>query len=192
MELKVLAVTGGIAEGKSTLVDFLSTLGFTTWSADRVVRDLWTDPEIASQALRVLDLPPESDSNAIRSRILESTAARRALNALLHPHVMHSLETSNAEVYEAPLLIETCIHGLFHRVYVVESGRPEQERRLASRGLSQAHIDAILSSQLPTRAKACFADQVFRTNQDPLSVRDEATKAVQGDGLLQEVLAGRR
>ncbi len=188
MKQKVLAVTGGIAEGKSTIVGFLSSLGFSTWSADEVVRRLWSNPDISSEALKSLNLPPEATKAEIVAALGASQEKRRALNQLFHPLVLRDMELSNAEVYEVPLLIESCLQKNFLRVWVAYAGESVQRQRMAERGLTEEAAEAILAAQLPTRAKTPFADQEFRTNLSRESVSDAVTQAAMSDEILRTLL----
>lgn len=171
--LPVLAVTGGIAEGKSTVVDFLSGKGLRTCSADTLVRQLWEVPDIRSDALEQLGLPPSAGKTQIREKITEDAAARRRLNAYFHPLVQSQMLASRADVFEVPLLIEACMFPLFQRVWVVTCGPQIQRQRLMDRKISAESADKILSSQLPTRAKIPFAHAVFRTNFDLPDVHEQ-------------------
>lgn len=78
---------------------------------------------------------------------------------------------------EIPLLIEACLQGGFDRVWVVTCGADEQRRRLVERLGGEAGAEALLGSQLPTRAKIPFADVVIRTNQPEWSVKRDVALA---------------
>lgn len=162
----VLAITGGIAEGKSTIVDFLSAKGLQTFSADQAVRLLWEDSDIRSDALTILELPFSAEKFQIHEKISSDVLARRRLNAFFHPLVQSQIHASRADVFEVPLLIEACMYPLFQRVWVVTCGPQLQRERLVSRKIPPEIADKILSSQLSTRAKIPFAHAVFRTNLD--------------------------
>lgn len=184
-----LAVTGGIAEGKSTVVGFLSDLGLRTFSADECVRELWTRPGVTEAVAEALDLSPAAGKQDILSAIALNAEARRAVNSVFHPLVFEEMEKSSAQVFEIPLLIETCLVGHFQEVWVVTCGPEEQAERLRKRGLEPEKIAVVMQMQLRTRAKLPFGDEVVRTNQPMSSVRETIETALRRSGLRATPIA---
>lgn len=178
-----IAVTGGIAEGKSTVCQILAELGCTVASADAVVRELIDDPAIrqrVSEVLGLTDLTPA----AIRQTI-QSDAKRRALNAVLHTPVWSRLKEIQADVTEIPLLFETMLQTNFKTVWAITCGPDEQRRRLEARGLGEAEIGAVLGWQLPSRVKVALANEVIRTNGEISSVRSYVAEALAKERAVQ-------
>lgn len=173
-----VAITGGIAEGKSTVCGLLRDLGYSVVSADDIVRELHEDPAviavIGDEVGERFVVADRLDKAALRNALGDSDV-RKALNRILHPRVMrHILERTDIDgvtFAEVPLLIETATQGLFDEVWVVTSGVREQRRRLVERLGNEAEADALLSTQLPTAAKIPFADRVVRTNERPETVK---------------------
>lgn len=172
-----IAITGGIAEGKSTILGYLSDLGHEVASADALAREVFLDREIQSQiaAASSLDLP--IDSAQLRNRIAEQPALRRAINKIMHPEIVLRMSKAEATFFEIPLLIETCRYFDFDEIWVVTCGREEQRRRLTARYGKSVQIESILSTQIDSRAKIAFADRVFRTNEPPEAVRQMVSEA---------------
>jgi dephospho-CoA kinase len=164
-----IAVTGGVAEGKSTVLATLAELGYTTASADEVAATAFESEGV--QALICDELGASADRVAVRVRLSQDAEFRRRLNALMHPIVARQLLGSEARFVEVPLLLEATMHPFFDRVWVVTCGEAEQRRRLVERLGSPSEADALLRVQLPTQAKIPFADEVVRTNQDEETVR---------------------
>lgn len=174
----VTAVTGGIAEGKSTLLGILRDLGYQTLSADSIARGVFNDPGVNMSLSRVTGLASPVDSNGLRAAIIERPDIRRLVNGIMHPMVLQTIRESSADFVEIPLLIETCIQGEFDEIWVVTCGPKEQIRRLKKRYGDSFDHSAFISAQLPTSAKMPFADEVFRTNQPLESVRRNVSEAL--------------
>ncbi|HRF60118.1 MAG TPA: dephospho-CoA kinase [Fimbriimonadaceae bacterium] len=179
-----IALTGGIAEGKSTVLGFASDRGVRTASADSVVAELWTQTEFRTEVAEALGLAGPADKASVRARVTADPSARLSLNRLTHRRVMEALLGSEAELIEIPLLIETVAHPLFHRVWVVTCGASEQERRLRDRLGDAASVAGFLATQLPTRAKLAFADRILRTDTSFSHVLDSTVEALVEEGLL--------
>jgi dephospho-CoA kinase len=167
-----VAITGGIAEGKSTVLGYLTRLGYPTASADVAAKDVFEDPTIQGGLAELLgvELPVKSDD--LREAIASRPALRRQVNRLMHPAIMQRLFESKAAFVEVPLLFEACVHGRYDQVWVVTSGVDEQMRRLTRR-VGQAEAVRLLGVQLPTQAKEPFADHVIRTNRPEEAVFQE-------------------
>jgi dephospho-CoA kinase len=172
-----IAVTGGIAEGKSTVLGYLKELGFSVGSADAVAKEVLEHPEVQQALAKALDLPRPVTALALRDRVWGDDEARRTLNSVTHPRIVKAIEAIDAEFLEVPLLIETCLHGRFDAVWVVTCGPEEQLERLTKRTQSEAEARLILESQLPSQVKQVFADLTIRTNAAPDSVNRFVTEA---------------
>lgn len=162
--MKRAAITGGVAEGKSTVLSYLASMGFTTLSADVVAKDVFAEPVIQESLAALLQTEGLVEPADLRKAIATKPSIRRSVNRLMHPHLLPRLLDSGADYVEIPLLIETCLQGLFDEIWVVTCGPEEQFRRLSNR-IGARETVQMLSTQLPTQAKIPFADVVVRTNE---------------------------
>lgn len=167
--MKRAAITGGVAEGKSTVLGYLASMGFKTLSADEVARELFVEPDIQKALAFMLQVNAPVQPADLRRAIASKPMLRRAVNRLMHPHLLPRLVDSGVDFVEIPLLIETCLQGLFDEIWVVTCGPEEQFRRLSNRIGSRETVQ-LLSTQLPTQVKIPFADVVVRTNAPEESV----------------------
>lgn len=174
-----LAVTGGVAEGKSTVVGFLSELGVSTFSADQAVKELWQNPEVISQICSALNLSENAPKSAILEAMSQDWNARRLVNSFFHPLVWERMEESDAQVFEVPLLLEACLQAHFSRVWVVTCGPDEQLKRLTDRLGNRTLAESVRSLQLSGRVKLAFADETIRTNCEISSVKESTLQAAQ-------------
>lgn len=177
-----IAVTGGIAEGKSTVLSYIEGEGYSVASGDQIARDIFVRPEVQAAIALATGLGSPLDPVGLRNAIAASHRTRRAVNRLMHPFIVNALQESNADFVEVPLLIETCLQGWFDQVWVVTCGEAEQRRRLSERYGAEADIDALLGSQLRTRAKIPFSDRVIRTNEPEETVRRILSKCLKQVG----------
>ena len=176
-----LAVTGGIAEGKSTVIQAIRDAGFEAISADDVAQDVFRLDEVQSGLSDILKTKPPIDPAALKSALFSSTHVRQAVNRLMHPLILRNVRQSGAPVVEVPLLIESCLHGDFDFVWVVTCGREEQLRRLSERVGDLETATLMIQAQLSSRAKLPFADRIVRTNVDLDTVRQYVFDAIRRD-----------
>lgn len=159
-----IAITGGIAEGKSTVVAFLSQLGASVASADEIAREVMHEPAVIAELERCFGGDLLADRARFRREVLQSPEARRRLNKIVHPGVAKRIEQIPSGYVEVPLLYEARLQHLFDAVWVVTCGPEEQARRLLSRYGQTADVRALRAWQLPTLSKIRIADVVIRTD----------------------------
>ena len=170
-----VAITGGIAEGKSTVLGYLREAGYPVLSADEIARTIFETEEIQNFLLEALGTV---DRTAVRTRLAHDPKFRRKLNGEMHPPVMKKIRESGAEIVEIPLLVETVLYPQFESVWVVTCGPEEQRRRLLARVRDEAIADAMLSTQLCSAVKIPFADRIVRTILDEDSVKRYVLESV--------------
>ena len=176
-----VAVTGGIATGKSYVLARLGAHGVPTIDADRLAREVVRPGQPAWAALleRFGSGIRHPDGQVDRARlgaiVFSDAAARADLEAIVHPPVREAIadwfEARAAEadgafaVADIPLLYETEREQSFDRV-VVTACRPEtQERRIVARdGLAVEAARRRMAAQLPIDYKVARADFVIRTD----------------------------
>lgn len=176
----MIAITGGIAEGKSTVLGYLTDLGYRTASADASAREVFQQPD-TQVALATLFEREQPSRDFIREAISTKPELRRAMNHLMHGAIWDHLVAQTPDFVEIPLLVETCLHPRFSRVWVVTCGVEEQRRRLMERHSDGTLIDNLLSTQLSTLAKGQFADRIVRTNAERESVLGFVQSAAEFD-----------
>ncbi len=185
---RVVALTGGIASGKSTVARMLSDLGASVVDADLLAREaVGAGTSGLREVLRefgaqLLGENGELDRGRLGEIVFRDQHARRRLEAIVHPRVAELSQEQIAQalkegaplvVYEIPLLFETGREGEFSGSILVQVDPAQQLTRLMQRsGLDRkAALDRI-GSQLPLAAKAERATWVI-DNSGPL----EATHA---------------
>ncbi len=177
--MQIMALTGGIASGKSTLCRLLAERlpSLVIFDCDAAVhRTLDSDPEVAAIVAvafgaQALDAQGRIDRHFLRGTVFADESARLALEAILHPRVrqecLDSLEQaakSGAELFVAdvPLFFEKGFDFGQTQVLVIASSRATQVLRLKARsGFDDSLIESILAAQLPIQEKMSRADVVF-------------------------------
>ena len=195
--MRVVALTGGIASGKSTVCRLLREWlpSLVIFDCDAAVHRLLNeDPEVAriiAEAFgeAALDSEGRIDRHFLRGRVFEDETARLRLEAILHPRVkeecLDSLQqaaTRGAELFVAdvPLFFEKGFDFGQNQVFVVASSRSTQIRRLKARGgLDDSLIESILAAQLPVGEKIARADVVFWNEGPPAVIRSQIRRFAQ-------------
>jgi dephospho-CoA kinase len=176
----VVAVTGGVASGKSTVTDHLASLGVPVIDADFVARELVEPgtPALAEieQAFgrSVIRADGTLDRRAMRARVFDDVAQRRRLESILHPRVEQRMrelvESVDAPwvVLAIPLLTEVGRYDFIDHVVVVDAPVEAQLERLMKRdGVTPEIARAMVAAQASRAERLAIADTVV-TNDGSL------------------------
>jgi dephospho-CoA kinase len=173
-----IAITGGIAEGKSTVVRMLQEHGLTSENSDSIARRVFLEQDVQRQLGKLAGSKTHVTPDELREAIALRPDLRRQVNRIMHPRILEVLEASRADVFEVPLLLEACIQGRFNRVWVVTCGPEEQLRRLSARLGDPQSARRLIEAQLPSSVKLAFSDETIRTNLPMEIVKNNVLDAI--------------
>ncbi len=175
-----VVLTGGIATGKSRVLDRLAAAGVPTSDADRWAHEAMAPGGPAWQDVRdrfgpdVIDAEGRIDRRRLGAVVFADDAARADLNAIVHPRVRAAIGGWFDEierrpghrfgVVAIPLFFESARTESFDRVIVTACGRAAQVARVVARGFSRDEAQRRIAAQLPTEEKVRRADHVIRTD----------------------------
>jgi dephospho-CoA kinase len=180
MRVRRVALTGGIATGKSHVRARFEALGVPTVDADILARSA-VEPGSSGLAAVVerfgrdiLDEAGNLDRRRLGAIVFADSAARRDLEAIVHPAVQqatdHWFTTLDPvavpfAVADIPLLFEVGRERAFDMVVVAACDAETQVRRVMARdGLSEPEARSRLAAQMPIEEKVRRADCVIWTN----------------------------
>ncbi|MCD6452325.1 MAG: dephospho-CoA kinase [Acidobacteria bacterium] len=189
MMLLKVGLTGGIACGKSTVAEMLSSFGCFVFDADKEVRSLLVKGSpvykevLCSFGEKMLTDKGEIDRRKLASLVFSNGEKRRELEEIIHPMVMareeewwRELDAIHPEaiaVTDAPLIVEKGLISRYHRLVVVISSPSLQLERLMERGLSKKEAELRMSAQLPLKEKVRYAHYVVENNGDLSELREK-------------------
>ena len=171
----LVGLTGGIGAGKSTVARMLEARGAVVFDADVLAREAVESGTPGHAAVierfgaNVLAPGGGLDREALASIVFADPAARRDLEAIVHPEVRRRFaedteayrDTDRVVVFSAPLLVETGMHTAFD-VLVVVLATPDMqvERLMRDRGMSEEAVRSRIDAQATPEARAEAADVV--------------------------------
>ncbi|MPY89855.1 MAG: dephospho-CoA kinase [Luteitalea sp.] len=175
-----VALTGGIASGKSYVLQAFGAHGVPTIDADLLARTV-VAPGTSGLAAIVERFGPDVltpegtlDRSRLGQQIFTDDQARRDLERIIHPAVYHAIEAWFARLDESgarlgvadiPLLFETGHEHHFQRIVVTSCPREVQIARLITRDhLSRAEAELRLATQWSIDQKTARADFVVHTD----------------------------
>lgn len=188
-----VGLTGGIASGKSTVLDRFQELGASVVDADVVAREV---VEPGTEGLRQIIahfgrdfVQPDGtlDRAKLGQLIFRDEKERRKLNNILHPIIngrmrqqMTHLEKEKPDtpvIAEIPLLIENNLTRMFDRIIVVYVPEQVQVERLMKRnGLKEREAKERLKAQIPIEEKRRYADFIVDNSGDVENTRRQVDR----------------
>ncbi len=179
--MPLVALTGGIASGKSTIAARLAEHGAVIVDADQIVRDVQQPgspvlADIAAEFGASMLAPDGSlDRPALGARVFGDVDAVGRLNAIVHPAVRLesarrfaaalSADAAAVVVYDVPLLVESRRSDPWELIIVAHAPAEVRKRRLVElRGMSEPDAAARIASQVSDDARLAIADVVIDTS----------------------------
>lgn len=169
----IIAVTGGIASGKSLVCDRLRSHAIEVISADAVSRELVApgqtalDEIVARFGTDIIDNQGQLQRRRLREIIFADSEARRDLEAILHPRVrvvLHERATKAQSIYaalEIPLLIDSKHYSWVNRIIAVDVAEAMQIQRLIQRdGVDESLARSMLAAQATRSERLKVASDV--------------------------------
>ncbi|GJC05037.1 dephospho-CoA kinase [Aeromonas hydrophila] len=170
----VVAITGGIGSGKTTVANQFAELGIEVVDADVIAREVVEPgtPALAAIAAHfgseVITPDGQLDRRRLRERVFTDPQAKGWLNALLHPLIRTEMQRQCAAARSpycllvVPLLVENRLTALANRVLVIDVDEATQLERTCRRdGVSREQAQAILAAQASRAERLAAADDVL-------------------------------
>ncbi len=190
---KIIGITGGIASGKSTVVEEIRRAGYQVIDADEIVHGLqskggklyqallgWLGPDILT-AEGQLDRPK-------LSQLIFSSPENQAKSASLQNHIIRQalaqerdslLERADVIFMDIPLLVELDYLDWFDQIWLVYVDEHQQLQRLMERnGYSQAQAKQRIATQMPLSDKKEYADLLLDNNGSPEDLKKQVQLAL--------------
>lgn len=189
----IVALTGGIGSGKSTVAELFGQCGVHIIDTDAIAHTITGSGGCALAPIRrvfgdgVLDSNGALDRRLMRMRVFEDAKSRVELEAILHPLIREEVDVALASkltsqapyvMLAVPLLFETMGYRLrVRRTLLVDCPVDTQRGRVQKRsGLSIPEIDSILLSQLCRSLRLQLADDVISNSAESVKLTSQVAR----------------
>jgi len=178
--MRVIALTGNIASGKTAVADMLAERGATIVDADALSREAVRPGSPALEAIeqrwgaQVVGADGSLDRASLRNIVFKDQSELDALNDIVHPEVLRlrdvEVEAARARgdqlvVCVIPLLFERHLANEFDSIVLVDAPRALRlERITRDRGLEETEAMNMIASQMPADLKRARADYVIENS----------------------------
>jgi len=179
--MRVIAITGGIASGKTTVAQWIAQTGVPVINADQISRSLTAEGGAALPKLREAFGSAVFHADGTLNRAVlaalvftDNPLPREKLNAILHPMIISRMQRKlktlrkrgiAIAVIEVPLLYETGMDQMADTVICVTASEETRIRRMAERdGIPRERALARIRAQQDLQKTAQLADYVISTD----------------------------
>jgi len=178
--MPLIALTGGIASGKSTIARRLAEHGAVIVDADAIVRDVQAPASPVLERIaaafggEMLTADGALDRAALGGVVFGDPDALARLNGIVHPAVREesarrfaaafAADPGAVVVYDVPLLVEARVDDPWELIVVAHAPASVRiERLVALRGLTEDAARARIAAQVDDAARLAVADVVIDT-----------------------------
>jgi len=181
----IVALTGGIGSGKSTVGDIFSELGAVVIDSDQLAREVLErgsqgfDLVVAKFGDSILK-NGELNRSLLASLIFNNSQKRSELESITHPLIRQrfaeltsNLPKESIVINQIPLLFES--KGAYKFDYIITISTPEEMRieRLKNRGLGLSEIKSRLEAQASDIERESISNSIIRNNLDEAHLRKQ-------------------
>ena len=184
--MKSIALTGGIACGKSTLAEGLRARGWHIIDTDRIAHEVlrpgteaWKNV-VDAFGSTILQPDQSIDRKVLGRLVFADPLLRAKLNEITHPAIRSVWQREREErarthpthflAVMIPLLFECELEQMFSAVWCVGASRATQLGRLKARGLSETEAAQRIASQMPVAEKMARSKIAFWGEGTPASL----------------------
>ena len=187
LKLKKIAITGGVASGKTSVCQFFKELGAYVVSADAIVHELLNlNTDLGQQIIR--QFGPEIIENGqlsrriIAEKVFKDPVQLKKFEELIHPQVFQKIaklyalackeDQYTSFVVEIPLLFEVGAETFYDIVIVVLSSEKVAKKRFEQAGFQQTEYDLRMKRQIKPEIKATKAHYTIQNNGSLANLRE--------------------
>jgi dephospho-CoA kinase len=194
----IVALTGGIGSGKSTVASIFADLGALVVDSDQLARDVLERGsdgfnQVVSEFGDEVLANGQIDRKALGRVVFNNPSLRLKLESITHPLIRKSFADfiaaapkSSIIINQIPLLVESDHDYKFDAVITVSTSIELRNARLLQRGLSEQEISARIAAQASDLEREAIADFVIENNLELGDLTGEVEKIWQKLQLLNQ------
>ena len=184
----IVALTGGIGSGKSTIGQIFENLGAIVIDSDQLARDVVErgttgfDQIVAAFGDEVLK-NGNLDRAALAEVIFKDPTKRTQLEQITHPlirkafaEIVESAQSDSIIINQIPLLVESNHNYKFDHVITVSATEEVRIQRLLTRGMNLMQINQRIGAQSTDTQREAISDTVIANDKDHSRLLSEVEK----------------
>ena len=184
----VVALTGGIGSGKSTVGHIFEQLGAIVVDSDQLAREVLERGsigfnEVVAKFGDEMLKNGEIDRQLLASLVFKDPIKRSELEQITHPlirkafaKVVSSASPDSIVINQIPLLVESNHDYKFDHVITVSASESIRSERLIKRGLTKGQIEQRMDAQVTDQMREAIADSVIVNEKNEQALTGQVEK----------------
>lgn len=170
----VIGLTGGIATGKTTTINYIKQKNIKVIDSDLIVKELWRNNlELNQKAIELFNLKSLEmvDKKELKQLVFNDQDKLKLLNNLVHPYVLREIERlvnlyrdEKYIIIDMPLLFEIKYEKVDFKVLLYTTENQQITRLIKRDNISIEQAQLIISKQMKSNLKLLMADYVIYNN----------------------------
>jgi dephospho-CoA kinase len=178
----IIALTGGIGSGKTTIAKLFETMGCLIYYSDEKAKELYYDTEIKKRVIQLLGSDAYSANGSLNSTfiagiIFKDKTKLESLNAIIHPALEKDFEIFVKQqspdriiIKESALIFETDSYKKIKTIILVTAPLEQKIKRVMQRNkMPRENVEKRMSAQWPDEQKIPLANYII-SNDDTEAV----------------------
>ncbi len=167
-----IGITGSLSSGKSSVANILSKNKNLLFSADKEVKDLYSNYQFKKKLKRKLKIKSRNIKQEIKLKLLKKEISLKELGSIIHPFIRRKMKqfykkNKNKKIifFEIPLLIESKLMNFFDYIILVVSPRKSRLKRYLKNGGKKNMFQLLDKNQIPAQKKVKYCDYLIVNNK---------------------------
>ncbi len=167
-----IGITGSLSSGKSSVAKILSKNKKLLFSADKIVKDLYSNTQFKKKIKKRFKTKTTNIKKEIKIKLIKNEISLKELGAVIHPFVrkeMKQFYKKNVKreiiFFEIPLLVESKLMNFFDYIILVVASKKNRIKRYLKRGGSKKMFYLLDKNQIPARRKIKYCDYLIVNNK---------------------------
>ena len=180
-----IGITGSLSSGKSSVAKILSKNNRLLFSADKVVKDLYSNNEFKKKIKKKFKLKKKNIKEEIRTKLLKEKISLIELGAIIHPFVRRKMrefykKNIRKEIvfFEIPLLIESKLMNFFDYIILVVAPRKNRLKRYLKNGGKKEMFYLLDKNQISAKKKIKYCDYLIVNNKSKNYLKKKVTDII--------------
>lgn len=167
-----IGITGSLSSGKSSVAKILSKNKKLLFSADKIVKDLYSNNLFKKKIKKKFNIQAKNIKKEIKLKLLNKEISLKELGAIIHPFVRKKMKqfhgiNKNKEIifYEIPLLIESKLMKYFDYIILVVAPKKNRLKRYIKNGGEKKMFNLLDKNQISAKSKIKHCDYLIVNNK---------------------------
>ncbi len=181
-----IGITGSLSSGKSTVAKIIAKKKYPLFSADQIVKNLYSTNAFKNKIKKKLNLKTINVKEDIKIKLLKKEISLKKLSKIIHPYVRKNMflffkkhSQKKFMILEIPLLIESKLYNYFDLIILVLSPKKIRLKRYIKNGGQKKLFNFLDERQIKQQKKRKYCDFIIVNNGSKKNLKSKVNDIIQ-------------